>query len=143
MISPLHFYDHEMPVMRFRDHEMPTTRRWRRPMNRFARMLLLCAAMSAAAESAQAIDGYLAVPGPRWQYHRGGPTGYGKIGFSAYRGMGYGYRGYPRCQYRAYDPRYGYPGSWVGQGNGYPYYTYWGWGYPGFGGSPNVGGSIR
>jgi hypothetical protein len=96
-----------------------------------------------AAGRPQFIDGYLFVPGLAWQYHRGGPTGYGKIGFSAYRGFGYGYGGYPRYQYRAYLPKYGYPGSWAGKGNGYPYYTYWGWGYPGFGSTPNVGGSIR
>ncbi|HVC93693.1 MAG TPA: hypothetical protein VND64_08385 [Pirellulales bacterium] len=101
------------------------------------------AKVRSVARTPQAISGYLFVPSPSWQYQRGGPTGYGRIGFSAYRGFGYGYNGYPRYLYRAYSPKYGYPGSWVGGGNGYPYYTYWGWGYPGFGNTPNVGGSIR
>jgi hypothetical protein len=113
-------------------------------MKRQVWILLFLGVLSLVApRKAQAIDGYFLVPGPQWQYHRGGPTGYGKIGFSAYRGMGYGYRGYPRCLYRAYTPQYGYPGSWVGTGNGYPIYTYWGQGYPGWGNVPNVGGSLR
>jgi hypothetical protein len=112
-------------------------------MKRLARFVLILGALSLAPPSARAIDGYFLVPGPRWQYHCGGPTGYGTIGYSAYRGMGYGYNGYPRCLYRAYSPRWGYPGSWVGTGNGYPIYTYWGAGYPGWGNVPNVGGSLR
>jgi hypothetical protein len=110
-------------------------------MKRWAAIAMLLGAVSLVAGSAQAIDGFFLVPGPEWQYHRGGPTGYGCIGFSAYRGFGYGYHGYPRCQYRAYSPKYGYPGSWVGTGNGYPYYTYWGWGYPGVGGTSTIGGA--
>ncbi|HWB12471.1 MAG TPA: hypothetical protein VG826_24815 [Pirellulales bacterium] len=58
--------------------------------------------------------------------------GYGPLGTGAYRGMTYGFNGYP-APYRAYS--FGYPGNVLGPrnvGNGYIYYTYFGEGYPGW-----------
>lgn len=67
-----------------------------------------------------------------WGNHARRWKGYGPHGTGAYRGFGYGFNGYPYC-YRAY--KFGYPENALGPANvgfGYPYYTYWGEGYPGW-----------
>lgn len=67
-----------------------------------------------------------------WGKHARKWKGYGPHGTGAYRGFGYGFNGYPYC-FRAY--KFGYPENTLGPANvgfGYPYYTYFGEGYPGW-----------
>lgn len=77
---------------------------------------------------------------PRYSViHPGDRAGYGPHGWRAYHGYGYGFRGYPH-PYRAL--RFGYPGNVYGRnfvGVGYPYFTYWGFGYPAYGYPPGYG----